>query len=220
MGQELLLGKCGIHGWMVEYNGINGCKNDIGPTLPARETAENLSSCRRLMRTRENQDARAAAAAAALPIGAEIGVHHSGPHPSPTSSRRRFDSGRIRAETNSVHCPRSGQVKQWPTTQSRCSTLRRPHQGVEEGGQGGRILNPRTADQTCQADRTGWTAACRYCKSPMVGGWRLDWSPGRSVSGRMMADRNRRRSNYLESRPSQWGAEAKKIGVGLTCRKQ
>ena len=130
------------------------------------------------------------------------------------------DSGRIRAETNSVHCPRSGQVKQWPTPQSRCSTLRRPHQGVEEGGQGGRISNPRTTDQTSQADRTGWTAACRVCKSPMVGGWRLDWSPGRSVNGRMMADRNRRRSNYLESRPSKWGAEAKKMGVGLTCRKQ
>ena len=73
---------------MAKHNGINGCKNDIGPTLPARETVQSLSSSRQVMRTRENHNARAAAAAA-LGIGVEIRVHHSGPR-HPTSSRRRF----------------------------------------------------------------------------------------------------------------------------------
>lgn len=83
------------------------------------------------MRTRENHDARAAAAA--LGIGAEIGVHHSGPHPSPTSSRRQ-KSGRIRAEINSVRCPRSGQVKQSPgTTLDSTSTASRSGEGGDKG---------------------------------------------------------------------------------------
>lgn len=106
------------------------------------------------------------------------------------------DSGRIRAETNSVHCSRSGQVKQWPTAQPRYSTLRRPHQGAEEGGtRGGQDLKTSSGRiRRFKPIGRGWTVDRRYRKSPT--GWGAGDLTGRS--GQMIADRSRGRSNYLK----------------------
>jgi hypothetical protein len=117
------------------------------------------------------------------------------------------DSGRIRAETNSVHCvPGVGRSNNGPRPNHDARLhVDRIKEWRKEGSRGP-DLKPQTADQTFQADRTGWTAGT--ARAQWLGAGDLDGrGPIAAVAIRL-------------SRSSKLGAEAKKMGVDSTCRKE